>query len=419
VSYSIFRVKGIKTLSDLRGIGKHDKERVSHTNPDIDHGRSNENIELVPCNVSYRQRFNEITAEMRKEHEERMAKTRADRRKTFEQAVDTARNDVAAEFLFTSDESFFENKSKEEIREWAEKSLEFLEKDIGIQRDKIIHAVVHMDEKTPHLHVVAVPLVKAYDGRRKADTWQISRKKFIKTKEDLARLQDVYNKRMNEAGFQLQRGNPKSDRLHVPTEVLKKETKYYEQKFKTIHQEYEFMMKKLEKAKELADDKPEQNRPLQVDYFPPMPELVAKKTIMGVKYDPEQVEALQRWGREMIAKSHKDNQTIQVQNKKIQMLQEMVQLQEKEMNARAEQKVSQKNSQLIVKLKQAINDVNIFRTENERLRNENSRLKKQLSRREWLMEKMVIFMQKLGVFERFERWVGIEKTVDKGHDMER
>lgn len=124
MSYSIFRVQGIKTLSDLRGIGKHNAERVSYTNLDIDREKSKENIELIQCE-SYRNRFNEITKEMKVDHDKRMETTRSDRRKTFEQALDTAKNDVACEFLFTSDHEFFEGKSKEEIQEWAETSLDF------------------------------------------------------------------------------------------------------------------------------------------------------------------------------------------------------------------------------------------------------------------------------------------------------
>ncbi len=198
-------MQGIKTTSDLRGIGKHNAERISHTNFDIDKEKSAENIELVACN-SYLEKFREITSPMKEEHDERMKKTRKDRQRTFEQAINSAKNDVACEFLFASDEAFFESKSKEEIKAWAEESLAFIEQDIGMKREHIIHAAVHMDEKTPHFHVVAVPLLKAYDGRRKTDTWQISRKKFVNTKEDLIQLQDRYNQRMNDKGFHLERG---------------------------------------------------------------------------------------------------------------------------------------------------------------------------------------------------------------------
>ena len=72
--------------------------------------------------------------------------------------------------LFTSDDKFFENMNKDQIRQWAQESLNFVTKDIGIKKENIIHAVVHMDEKTPHFHVVAVPLInkpcKVYSRRK-------------------------------------------------------------------------------------------------------------------------------------------------------------------------------------------------------------------------------------------------------------
>lgn len=226
MSYSIFRVQGIKTLSDLRGIGKHNADRVSDTNLDIDKDKSSENIELVKCD-SYLKRFSEITLDMRGEHNERMKTTRSDRRKTFEQAIDGAKNDVACEFLFTSDEEFFEGKSKAEIQAWAQDSLEFVTDEIGLSHDKIIHASVHMDEKTPHLHIVAVPLTEIYDGRRKEDILTISRHQFIRTKDDLSSLQDKYNERMNERGYVLERGTPKEIR-HQKVQAFKEQTHYHE-----------------------------------------------------------------------------------------------------------------------------------------------------------------------------------------------
>jgi hypothetical protein len=226
LSYSIFRVQGIKTLSDLRGIGKHNADRVSDTNLDIDREKSSENIELVKCD-SYLKRFSEITLDMRREHEERMKTTRSDRRKSFEQAINGAKNDVACEFLFTSDEEFFKGKSKAEIQSWAQDSLEFVTDEIGLSHERIIHASVHMDEKTPHLHIVAVPLTEIYDRRRKEHILTISRHQFIKTKDDLSSLQDKYNDLMNERGYNLERGTPKQLR-HEKVLEFKEKTNYHE-----------------------------------------------------------------------------------------------------------------------------------------------------------------------------------------------
>jgi hypothetical protein len=235
VSYSIFRVQGIKTLSDLRGLGKHNAERVSETNLDIDKERSRDNIGLIECD-SYLKRFSEITAEMKDEHNERMKTVRKDRVKSFESAINSAHNDVACEFLFSSDEEFFKGMSKEQVESWARDSLEFVAKDIGITKDKIIHASVHMDEKTPHLHVVAVPLVKAYDGRRKQEVLQINRKQFIKTREDLSKLQDTYHQRMNEKGHKLERGDTKNAK-HERVLAFKERTNYHEQELKKVQVE--------------------------------------------------------------------------------------------------------------------------------------------------------------------------------------
>lgn len=227
MSYSILRVEGIKTLGDLRGLGKHNVDRVSETNLDIDKEKSAENIQLIECD-SYLKRFNEITAEMRAEHNARMETIRADRQKTFEQAINSAHNDVACEFLCTSDEEFFQGRSRAEIETWARQSLEFIEQEVGISKDKIIHASVHMDEKTPHLHVVAVPLLRAWDGRRKEETLQISRKKFIRTKEDMSLVQDKYHEKMKSCGYDMQRGESKNVR-HEKIVEFKEKTNYHQE----------------------------------------------------------------------------------------------------------------------------------------------------------------------------------------------
>ena len=59
MSYSVFRIQGIKTTGDLVGISKHNKDRVSHTNQDIDTSRSKDNIILIECD-NYNSKFNHI-----------------------------------------------------------------------------------------------------------------------------------------------------------------------------------------------------------------------------------------------------------------------------------------------------------------------------------------------------------------------
>ena len=217
MSYSVFRVEGVKNTSSLKGLCKHNKDRISNTNPDIDKDKSKDNIVLVECDGTYNKKFNEITKEMRIQHDERMKTMRADRVKSFDRSLDDSSSDVACEMLFTSDEKFFENMNKDQIRQWAQESLNFVTKDIGIKKENIIHAVVHMDEKTPHLHVVAVPLIDTYDKRRKQNTLKISRAKYIQGGKHLTKLQDVYNERMNACGYKLDRGDIGNLKVHEKT----------------------------------------------------------------------------------------------------------------------------------------------------------------------------------------------------------
>lgn len=223
MSYSVFRVEGIKNTGALVGLGKHNQERISHTNPDIDKNRSNQNIELIKCEGTYNQKFNEITRNLRKTHEERMQNMRTDRIKTFEKSINDDKTDIACEMLFTSDEEFFKGMNRQDITKWAQTSLEFVTKNIGISSKDIIHATVHMDEKTPHLHVVAVPITKVYDGRRKEEVLKISRAKFIGGKLHLSKLQDAYNELMNINGFNLERGVRGANKEHKSTITYKKE----------------------------------------------------------------------------------------------------------------------------------------------------------------------------------------------------
>lgn len=215
MSMAIFRVNGIKATSDLQGIGKHNVERKSETNMDIDHSRSDENITLKSCTGNYNKMFDYVTGDLKKQHDEQMKTTRISRQKSFTQKINDDKADVACEFLMSATPEFFHGKSREEIQKWAEKSLDFVMDKIGIDWDTILHAVVHMDEKTPHLHVVAVPLVEKYDGRRKEDVLAISRKHFIKTREDMSTVQTKYVEHLNDNGFDLERGIEKSGAKHL------------------------------------------------------------------------------------------------------------------------------------------------------------------------------------------------------------
>lgn len=248
---AILRVAGIKTTGDLSGVGKHHVERISETNKDIDPGRFDENITLKSTIGTYNETFNYVVRDLKSQHEKQMESTRESRRKSFRDKINEDKADVACEFMMSASPEYFEGKSRQEVREWAENSLKFVTDKIGISKDNVLHAVVHMDEKTPHLHVVAVPLVEKYDGRKKENVLAISRKHFITTRQDMAHVQTDYVKFMNEKGFDLERGMEKSGGKHL--DVARYKVKTTEEKVEQLEQQVTALSgekEKLQKEKE-------------------------------------------------------------------------------------------------------------------------------------------------------------------------
>lgn len=227
LNYAIFRSEPIMTLPDLAQIGSHNKreKKAYQSNPDIKIELSNNNIELVPLTDKYVKGFYNLTLEYKKEHDERMKTERSDRRKTFNQMLNGSKNCVADELLFTASKEFFKDMTKDDIKKWADTCMEFVYKDLGYKKEQVLHATVHMDEKTPHVHCVVVPLVKKLDKRSNTERYTISKKQYIKDKIHLSELQDKYHKRLTDKGYDLERGIKGSDNKHIKIKEYKQITK--------------------------------------------------------------------------------------------------------------------------------------------------------------------------------------------------
>ena len=90
--------------------------------------------------------------------------------------------------------------NKKRLQEWIDKNLEFCIKEYG--KENIVRFAVHLDEKTPHIHCVFVPITP--DGRLSAGDW-------MKTGKQLEEVQTKYAEVMAEFG--LERG--------VKSEIIK------------------------------------------------------------------------------------------------------------------------------------------------------------------------------------------------------
>lgn len=252
MSYAIFRCEGVKSLSDLTNRGKHNKrEKESYkTNPDIRIEDSHKNIELIKCDKKYIDRFYEITKDYRLEFNERMENTRSDRKKSFYQMVNDSKSVVADEILFTSDKIFFDSLSEEELMKWANTVLDFVYEDLGYKKGQIIHATLHMDEKTPHIHLVVVPLVKKFDKRVNKERYSISKKAYIKNSIHLSELQDKYCNRLNKNGFKLERGQKNTGVKNLSPRQLKQVTRIFNKDLDNakweLNRKYRSLINKME-----------------------------------------------------------------------------------------------------------------------------------------------------------------------------
>lgn len=107
--------------------------------------------------------------------------------------------------------------SEDRIDEWCKDNLDYLKKEFG--EKNIVSAVLHMDEKTPHIHASIVPIVegarrKAKEGTKKKNTIRLCADDIM-TKTKLEGYQDSYAEAM--AKYGLQRGIRGSDARHVTT----------------------------------------------------------------------------------------------------------------------------------------------------------------------------------------------------------
>ena len=227
LNYAIFRSEPIYTINDLAQIGSHNKreKQAYKSNPDIKLNMSQYNVELLPLAEKYVKGFYNITKDYRKEHEERMKTEREDRKRKFNTMLDNSRNVVADELLFTATNRFFRNMSNEDLMKWANTCMEFVYEDLGYTKEQVLHATLHVDEKTPHIHCVVVPLVKKLDKRTNTERYTISKKQYIKDNIHLSQLQDKYHQRLTEKGFDLERGIKGSDNVNINIKELKKITR--------------------------------------------------------------------------------------------------------------------------------------------------------------------------------------------------
>ena len=206
--YGILRFAKYKgpEIGQIEAHNERAKESYA-SNPDIDTNRSKLNYNLLAPPPKYR-------AEAEQQIREAGCRTRKDSVRLVET-------------LITASPEFFQGKSQKEIRGYFERALEFMK--TKQDPDTFVSAVVHMDEKTPHMHLCFVPITE--DGR-------LSAKDIVGNKKKLTQWQDEYWSYMVKKYPDLERGESASEtgRTHLPPRIFKQATKMHrlEQKLKEL-----------------------------------------------------------------------------------------------------------------------------------------------------------------------------------------
>ena len=179
------------TISRIEAHNERTKEFYA-SNPDIKTELSKYNFHLVKPSGKYREEANRLIRE-----------NGCKARKDSVRMVET---------LITASPEFFAGKKPGEIREFFEHALEFLRTKQA--EETIVSAVVHVDEKTPHMHLCFVPITA--DGR-------LSAKEIVGNKKKLTQWQDEYWKHMVKKYPDFERGESASltGRTHIPPRIFK------------------------------------------------------------------------------------------------------------------------------------------------------------------------------------------------------
>ena len=191
--YGILRFAKYKgpEIGRIEAHNERTKENYA-SNPDVDTERSKYNFHLVKPNGKYR-------AEAEKQIAEVGCRTRTDSVRVVET-------------LITASPEFFKDKKKAQVKEYFEHALKFILK--HVPQERILSAVIHVDEKTPHMHLSFVPITE--DGR-------LSAKDIVGNRKKLTWWQDEFWKHMVKKYPDMERGESASEtgREHIPPRLFK------------------------------------------------------------------------------------------------------------------------------------------------------------------------------------------------------
>ena len=209
MSYAIIRNEKL-TRTEAKGSYVHNERRTrGHTNKDIDSEKTHLNYYLKKNELSYIKEFDRLKKE------------------NHLQGHIRSNSIIMCEMLFTSDKEFFDEIGEKESKRYFEESYNFICSYKNLGEKNIISAVVHLDEGTPHMHLIYIPVIHTKDKERK-EIDKICCRDFWKGRDSYRQLQNAFFEYITSKGFEIERGLPveETGAKHEKIENLKKVTNF-------------------------------------------------------------------------------------------------------------------------------------------------------------------------------------------------
>lgn len=237
--YGIVRVQKYHNET-IRGIENHLERRATTTNPNIQKEKSKNNYDLTgQQDRTLKSLIKELLQKFN------IAKPRKN-------AV------TMVELMFTASPEFFEGKSSEEIKAYFTDCYNWACKKYG--KKNVIASDVHLDEKTPHMHLELVPIVKG-----KLNARELFNHKLDEFQEQAHN--EIFSK------YGLERGDSHSKAKHISTlnykiltlqheldqkqlELVEVESKLNNNELYKMHQQIKSLQDKLSKMFQVLERNP-------------------------------------------------------------------------------------------------------------------------------------------------------------------
>lgn len=209
MSYAIIRNEKLTRAESYGAYVHNDRKAKNHSNKDIDPTRTHLNFYCKENETTYIREFDRM-------------------KKEYDLQGNLRKNSIImCQMMITSDNEFFQKIGLEETKRYFIESYKFVCNYKNLGERNIISAAVHLDETTPHMHLVFIPVIHTKDEQGNAID-KICARDFWRGRDSYRKLQNDFHKYVTSKGFYLERGLPveETGAKHQKIEDLKKITNF-------------------------------------------------------------------------------------------------------------------------------------------------------------------------------------------------